>query len=823
VLKLDFLKANNAARDAGIILCLVLMIFSVYWKTYENDFIKFFDDSFYITINENVNRGFSIESIKWAFHFLQKDDRYYWHPVTWLSHMADCQFFGLNAGIHHLVNVLFHAINAVLLFLLFRLMTGAVWRSAFLAMLFAIHPVNVDTVAWIAERKNLLSTTFWLLTMLAYLRYTKAPGSSRFVPVVIFFILGLLSKPMLITVPFALLLLDYWPLGRIRLSVEEQPRKKKDKQGITFYGSMKERGIDKVLIEKIPLFMLSFAMVCLTSTSLKNTGNTVNTTILPMTMRLQNAIVSYVTYVLKMIWPAGLSVYHPFPNSIPPAQVFVSLAILVIITASVIYFIKKTPFLFVGWFWYLGTLFPAIGLVQGGLWPAYAERWAYVPYIGLFLIISWGGHEILTRFRLGKVISAVTAISIFIIFSLLTFKQIGYWKDDRTLFSHNLEVDPYNAVAQHNLGLTYARDKEKKNIEKAIYHYQEALKIRPRLADVYFDMGMAYYNLDKMDDAIICLKKSIEINPCIYQNPHYNLGIIYYEKNDLNNAFYHFHEAIRNIPDNLDILNRIGIMFAKNGKIDDAMGCFQMMLQKDPQYKNLHNNMGNVFLLKNDNMNAVEEFRKEIRLYPKNTDAYINLGNAYMKAGNKDDAIRSYRQALAQDPSSKKAQMMLQAAMHNKEMFQANQSGKGNSAIDSLQKALEKDQSNAALHYELARMYQGAGNDDKAESEYKKAVSLKHDFHQALNNLARIYSARKDYGNSLKNLEKIIAINPDNPEGYYNIACVYSLQNDTGKSASWLKKAIGKGFNNWDLIRTDKDLENIRNSTSYKDILKLKP
>ncbi|MBC2695325.1 MAG: hypothetical protein HF982_08645, partial [Desulfobacteraceae bacterium] len=345
----------NIGYDVLICLFLVIATLAVYWQINYHEFINF-DDSLYILQNKQVQKGLTSESISWAFSFT---DIAYWHPLTWLSHMLDCQIYGLIPGMHHRTNLILHIVNSILLFFVFQKMTGALWRSAFVATLFALHPLNVESVAWVAERKNVLSTFFWMLTMLAYVHYTTRPGLYRYLLTLLFLMLGLMAKPMLVTLPFVLLLLDYWPLERLR---NQSPF--------------------NLILEKIPFFAFSAVSVYISSLSVKYYGIVVSTELVPMQIRIANALVSYVKYIEKMIWPKNLAIFYPFPDTLPIWQILGAGLFLASISFLVFLNLRKKPYLCMGWLWFLGTLIPVIGLKQAGLWPAMADRWAYVPFVG---------------------------------------------------------------------------------------------------------------------------------------------------------------------------------------------------------------------------------------------------------------------------------------------------------------------------------------------------------------------------------------------------------------------------------------------------------
>ena len=354
-----------------IIFYLIAVTAAIYGQTANHSFVSF-DDNLYVTENSHVMDGLSKENIYWAFTLNDKNNTY-WHPITWLSHMLDCELFGINSGAHHITNLCLHIANALLLFHIFRLMTGASLQSAFLAILFAIHPINVESVAWVSERKNLLSTFFGLLTIWAYFIYTQNPNLKQYCFVFILFCMSLLAKPMLVTLPFILLLIDYWPLERICFSRRKQ----------SFY----MRKLLSLILEKMPLIITSLCLSWIVYSSLERYKVIASTQLIPLDVRFYNAVVSYVSYLLKLFWPFNLSFYYPFPSSVSVWMWASSILLLLGFTILIIKHVRKPEYI-VGWFWFIGTLIPVSGIVQGGLWPAMADRWAYIPSIGIFLMIA---------------------------------------------------------------------------------------------------------------------------------------------------------------------------------------------------------------------------------------------------------------------------------------------------------------------------------------------------------------------------------------------------------------------------------------------------
>ncbi len=399
-------KRNYFKTRKDLLVCLLLgfITFAVYCQVINHEFISL-DDDLYVTENQHILEGITLQSVAWAFNFSDKEETY-WHPLTWLSHNLDCQLYGLNSGMHHLTSLIIHMANAILLFLLFNRMTGELWKSAFVAAIFSLHPINVDSVAWVAERKNVLSTFFWILTMLSYVHYTVRPGIYKYLLTLFVFALGLLAKPMLVTLPCVLILIDYWPLGRILHS-----------QTASF---------SRLIIEKIPFFLLSFASIFLSTSSLKGTTAVISMIQRPMDLRIANALVSYVSYIGKMIWPQGLAVNYPFPATVPIWESVCAGLFLILVSLLVFISIKRMPYLTIGWLWFIGTLVPVIGLMQVGYWPALADRFAYVPFIGLFVMVAWGVPDLFVRWRF-KERSLVLIAAVFLsIIITTTFVEIFF-------------------------------------------------------------------------------------------------------------------------------------------------------------------------------------------------------------------------------------------------------------------------------------------------------------------------------------------------------------------------------------------------------------
>jgi protein O-mannosyl-transferase len=443
-----------------------------------------YDDDRYVTANPRVQQGLSWNNAAWALTATEVAN---WHPLTWLSHMTDCRLYGLNPAGHHLTNLLFHLANVVLLFLVLQQMTGAVWRSWLVAALFAAHPLNIESVAWIAERKNVLSTLFWLLTMWAYMLYARRPGWRRYLLVVGLFVLGLMSKPMLVTLPCVLLLLDYWPLGRLRgrSGGGDDHQRLDERDEVALSSNDFRRTVFWLALEKVPLFLLAAASSAITIKAQRMDG-ALGAKQLPPGARLSNALVSYVGYIYKMIWPEQLAVLYPHPGeAIPGWHVIAAALVLACVTMLVIWWGRKFPYLAVGWLWYLGTLVPVIGLVQVGQ-QAMADRYAYIPLIGLFIIIAWGLADLTRRLPSRTYwLTCGTLIALLIVLTLANRRQLRHWQNSITLFERALEVTDNNEIAENNLGAVLVR---KGRLDEGLAHLYEAVRLYP-------DYGTARANI----------------------------------------------------------------------------------------------------------------------------------------------------------------------------------------------------------------------------------------------------------------------------------------------------------------------------------------
>jgi hypothetical protein len=560
-------EANLHKNLIPLLICLALAVLTVtaFWQLKDCGFISY-DDEQYVTKNAYVQSGLNGNSVKQAFSSELAKHSGHWHPITWLSLMLDHSIFGLNPHGYHLVNLLFHVMNTILLFLILRRMTKTLWPSAFVACLFAIHPLHVESVAWIVERKDVLSTFFWMLTMGAYSYYVEHPGFRRYCFVLLFFALGLMSKSMLVTLPFVLLLLDYWPLRRFseiipdqKIQAEEfnfvpsdkQKKKSKKKDAVKEILEVKKPAdpeykwslIYPLLLEKIPLFALAIISSIVTYLAAHSAG-AIHSEEMSLGVRIGNAFISYIAYMGKMIWPSNLAVFYPHPGGLIPWQVLGSVFLLIVITLVVIWKAKKSPYLVTGWLWYLGTLVPVIGIVQAGS-QAMADRYTYIPLIGLFIIVAWGVPDLLKKWNHRKeILLALSALSILCL-SIITWTQVGYWQNSIALFDHTLKVTDHNWLISNNRGIA---NNILGHYSQAIKDFDRAIEIKPDYAEAYYNRGLSYKGLGNYSQTIEDYSRAIQINARLAE-AYNNRGNVYGVLGHYSQAIKDFDRAIEIKPD----------------------------------------------------------------------------------------------------------------------------------------------------------------------------------------------------------------------------------------------------------------------------------
>jgi len=562
----------------------------VFWQVRSFEFINY-DDNVFLTENPHFSHGLNRDDIIWAFTTPNVRN---WLPLTWLSFMLDSQLFGLNPYWMHLENLFLHIANTLLLFAILKRITGSLWPSAFVSAAFALHPMHVESVAWIIERKDVLSTLFLLLTLAAYVGYVRRRSLVSYMLTVLLFALGLLAKPMLVTLPFVLLLLDYWPLDRFAASQTIKTPSGEYVKPVPV--PERRRILHRVIVEKIPFLALAAVSGVITFLSQQNSGEVA-------TYRIANVFLSYVRYIGKMFWPQNMAVFYPFENvSIPTWQIVLCVLILLIISIFAVRFGREQRYLPVGWFWFVGTLIPVIGLVQSGV-QSYADRYTYIPYIGLFIVIAWGLPELLSKWLYRKIARGIAAAMVLTAMGIGTYRQVGYWKNSSTLFTHAIEVTQNNYIAHNNLGVAYGN---LGRYQDAIESCKQAIKIKPDYVDAHCNLGTAYLNLGRYQDAIESCKQAIKIKPD-YAEAHNNLGVAYGNLGCYQDAIESCKQAIKIKPDYAEAHNNLGFAYSNLGRYQDAIESYKQAIKIKPDYAEAHNNLGNAYLMTGDKGSALEE------------------------------------------------------------------------------------------------------------------------------------------------------------------------------------------------------------------------
>jgi tetratricopeptide (TPR) repeat protein len=733
----EFFFMNRTLKEYQVsLICIFLVVstLAVYWRVIYSDFVNF-DDPIYVTENEHVMSGLSGANVVWAF---TSKDVSYWHPLTWLSHMLDCELYGLRAGMHHLTSLILHAANSLLLFFVFKRMTGAVWRSAFVAAFFALHPLNVDSVAWITERKNVLSTLFWLLTMWAYAGYAYRGGVGRYLLVLVLFGLGTLAKPMLVTLPFVMLLLDYWPLGRYRLepACDEKTESQTGRSGLSVFLGL--------LREKIPLFVLSAVAVYFFSSSGHRAGTKVSEELVPVKLRIANAVVSYVAYIGKMILPRKMAVFYPYPDRVPTWEVIVALLLLVAASAFVIAQLKRRGYLATGWAWYLGTMVPVIGLFQVGLWPAMADRWAYVPLIGLFVIIAWGIGDLAAKWRLRSITLAIPAGACLSVLMVCTWLQVGHWRDGSTLFRHAINVTHGNYIAHYNLGNILLKEGK---TDEAIEHYRKAAEIHVNYVDAHYNLGIAFSARKKYAEAIEAYRSVLKLRKD-HKRVLARLADALAKNGQLDEAVSYYNRALERKGEDTEVLNNLALALAKKGKPDEAIKCYNKSLEIDPNSVEVLNNLGNAWIDKKEFGPAVRCYEKALSLNPGFAETYYNLANALKQMGELEKAVLNYRRALEFKPED----------------------------VD--------------VHYGLGLALAELKAYDEAALHYRKAIELNPNFAQAYYNLGITFVNQNRVEEAIEQFRQVLRIHPNDAEMHCNLGTLLAKQGRVSEAVEEFRTAL---------------------------------
>jgi len=635
---------TNSLKVFLVGLCLIVAIIIAYAQVSNFDFVGY-DDQEYIIENSHVQEGLTLDSIIWAFTSFHSAN---WHPMTWLSHMLDCELYGFNPMGHHWTNVQFHIANTFLLFFIFFKMTGAFWRSAFVAALFALHPLHVESVAWVSERKDVLSTFLGFLMIFAYYRYVKKRCIKNYLLVITLFGLGLMAKPMLVTFPFVLLLLDYWPLNRVQFK-NDLPGQTDE---ITCFGFQK---FLRLIIEKIPFFILAIISCILTFLAQQSSGAVKALGALSIKTRVENALVSYVSYVFKAIWPINLAVFYPHPgDSLPVWQIFGAALLIATVCIWAVRTSKKYPYIGVGLFWYLGTLVPVIGLVQVGE-QAMADRYTYIPLIGIFFIIAWGLPDLLKKWQYRKIFLGLSAVVILSALTVSSFSQASHWKNGITLFENAVKVTENNYKAQNNLGTALGPV----DLDKAIYHYKESLKIKPNYVRALYNLGTALSEKGNYDEAVFYFTKALKINPK-KTDTRMNMANVLFKQGKSDKAVFHYNEILKTDSENADVHSNLAYVLSTQGKLDESVLHYKEAIKINPEHAKAQYNLGNILIKQGKIKEAIIHFKETIRIRPDYVQAYNKIGLILLKQRKFNKARVFFSKALQINPNYSEARKNLE-------------------------------------------------------------------------------------------------------------------------------------------------------------------
>ena len=678
---------------AGVCAALIFLCFAIYGQTLFHAFVKC-DDPMAVTGNYHVRAGLSWSNVIWAF---TKDPNTYLMPVTWVSHMTDCDLYGLRPWGHHLTNLIFHTINAILLFLVFARVTRRLWPSALVALLFAVHPLHVEVVAWVAERKGLLGGLFWIATIGAYVWYKQRPNPARYLAVAVIFLMGLLSKPTVLALPFVLLLLDYWPLDRI------------DRNGPP--GVMTRRAA-WLAVEKIPLILLSaiFSVTTLILTAMRSRFLDFGEKV-PLMARCANALVVYVLYLEKTLWPSGLTVAYAHPLSRPLWQVVGAAVILVAVTLFCLYQARRRPYLIVGWFWYLGSLVPVIGLVQSSCW-SHADRYTYIPLTGIFAMVAWGAADWVEEWHVSKRAVAIASGFPLVLLTVCAIIQTGYWRDTKTLGDHELAVGQKIGVAYNMLGVLAL---EERRYDEANTWVTKALDLEPNDIGFINNMGMIALHQGHYNEAEDCMKKVLSVDP-MYPSALNNMGLLAMDQGRYDEAGAWLAKALDGNPENVEALNNMGRLALCQQRYDEAKRWFKKALSLEPEYVSTLYNMGVLAMNQERYEEAKPWLAKAFEMDPENTDILNDLGLLAMDQRRYDEAKPWLAKALELNPGHVNA-------LNNMGWCLMNQ-GQYEEAQNYFRKALEINPQFTKAMINLGDALAKLGRQEEARTYRKRAAEL---------------------------------------------------------------------------------------------------
>ncbi len=717
--KKDLLKNKGVVlKIFGISLILILIVISAFWRSYENAFINM-DDDVYVTDNERVKKGINLENIKWSFSTIYFG---FYYPFTWLSHMLDSELYGLNAGGHHITSVIIHIINTLLLFFVLYRMTGKEWRSFIVAGLFAVHPLHVESVVWISERKDILSALFFFLGLLFYSYYVEKVTIGRYILVLVSYLFGLMSKPMVITFPFVLLLLDYWPLKRINLE-EVKESKKKSETGKILWSLVKE---------KIPMFALIPLFSFLTFYAQKKAEAVVPLGNYNLIKRFTNAAISYFLYLKKMGFPDDLAAYYPIKRGgIDYGLLFVSMLVLSLITYYSLKYLKTKRYLAVGWLWYLGMLVPVIGIVRIGD-QAMADRYTYIPLVGIFFAMVWIIGEVSeNRVKVRMALSFMTSVLLLLLVFVTQF-YVGLWKNEETLFNWALSKTKDNWFVHNNLGSFYFHNNR---IEEGAMHIEKALSLNPNMATAHLNYG--YYlaeKKEKYDEAIEHYRIAVELDPHLVKG-----------------------------------WNNLGLALSRIGNIDEAIECFNKGKEVDPSFKGTYMNLGYAYSLKGYYDKAIETYKHLIEIDDDNEKSYNELGATLLDTGNYEEAIKYLQKAIELSPDFILARTNLALAF--------TKLGELEKAEKELRTIIRIKPDEVKAINDLGLLLMQSGRISEAKEKFEEGIKIAPDYENTYINLGVLMTEEKNYKKAAEYFKKAVEINPNSEIARSNLEKAENILN----------------------------------------------
>jgi tetratricopeptide (TPR) repeat protein len=731
-------RSGNRSTVLAVCGLLLLAVIAVFGQTAGHDFINF-DDNVYVSENRHVLGGLTDAGIAWAF--TESHVSSHWHPLTWLSLMADAQVLAAGkgpldrarlAGGMHLVNLALHAANAVLLFLVLRAMTASTWPSALAAAVFAVHPLHVESVAWITERKDVLSGLFGLLALGAYAWYARGPSVVRYLVVAAALALGLMAKPVLVTWPLVFLLSDYWPLGRFsqrrvggagKSSSDDALREPAQNTDERFQGSdsvrnpavsqrFAPRTLPMLIVEKIPLLLLVAASAIVTFLAQRSGGDVISLQSVPIWERIARAAALYVAYLGKSLWPVNLAALYPGG---PMESFWLASAaggLLALLTAGAVWGAwRGQRWLAVGWFWYLGTLLPTIGLIQVGS-QVMADRFLYLPQIGLCVAGVWGAAHLAGLWPDRRWLSGLGGALLVAGLMACAWQQTSYWRNSETLLTRTLACTARNSMAHYNLGLDLA---SRGQVDDAIAHFQQALEIKPDFAGAHNNLGVALAGRGQVDAAMTHFRKALELEPD-YAGAHYNLANLLAARGETDAAMTHFRKALEIKPDYAEAHNNFGLALADHGEADEAVAHYRKALEIKPDFVSAHYNLGAILADRGEADKAIAHYRKALEIKPDYAEAHYHLGLILAHHGEVEEAMVHYRKALEIEPDYAEAHNNFGKALADR--------GEVDEAIAHFRKSLELKPDNAQAHCNLALALSGQGSADEALAHYRQALDL---------------------------------------------------------------------------------------------------